>query len=91
MKQPRGRALANALATVGGVIVVALHIYAGVLEKGHPLLRPIGEPNIYVFFGWIFGIGLSVPALVLTRGRSFVALVVVAVTLTSVALLFWGR
>jgi O-antigen ligase len=90
MRQLSGRALANALAAVGGVLVVGLHADAGVLENGHPLLRPIGEPNIYVFFGWFLGLGLSVPALVMTRGRSRIALLVVAVTLTSAALLFTG-
>ena len=88
MLEFRSRVVANTLAALGGVVVVALHLYAGILDSGRPVLRPVGEETIFLLFGWILSLILCVPALILTRGRSRVAIGVLAVTLTSAGLLF---
>ena len=76
------------MAALSALLVVALHLYAGVLSKGHPVLRPVGEPTIYLFFGWTVSVASCIPILILTRGRSRAAMVALAITLTSAALVF---
>jgi hypothetical protein len=88
MPTPRRRVIVNALAALSGLLVVALHLYAGVLSKGHPVWRPIGEPILFIFFGWIVSVASCVPALIVTRGRSRAAIVALAITAASAALLF---
>ncbi len=88
MTESRTRVVANTLAALGGVLVVGLHLYAGVRAGGRSVLRPVGEATIYVLFGWILSFGLCVPALILTRGRSRAAIGALAVTLLSAALVF---
>jgi hypothetical protein len=88
MPESRTGVVANTLAVLGGVLVVALHLYAGISDSGRPVLRPVGEATIFVLFGWILSIILCAPALILTRGRSRTAIGALAVTLTSAALLF---
>jgi hypothetical protein len=82
------RAVANTLAALGGMLVVALHLYAGILSGGRSVLRPVGERTIFVLCGWILSLILSAPALILTRGRSRAALGALVITLMSVALVF---
>jgi hypothetical protein len=81
-------AVANTLAALGGTLVVALHLYAGIVGGGRSVLRPVGEVTIFVLFGWILSLGLCAPALILTRGRSPAAIGALAVTLMSAALVF---
>ena len=35
---------------------------------------PIGEPTIYLFFGWTLSVASCIPILILTRGRSRAAM-----------------
>jgi hypothetical protein len=88
MPESRTRVVANALAALGGVLVVALHLYVGISAGGSSVLRPVGEATIFVLFGWILSLCLSASALILTRGRSRAAYGAIAVTLLSAALVF---
>jgi hypothetical protein len=78
--------MSNALAGLSGLLVVVLHVYVGILSEGHPVLRPIGEPTIYAYFGWVLTVALCVPILVLTRGRSLASVIALAITVTSAVL-----
>ena len=91
MPAVRARFIANVLAALSGVVVIVLHIYAGVLSMGHPVLRPIGEPTMLLFVGWIVSVALCTPVLVLTRGRSRAAIVALAITVLSALLVLVGR
>jgi len=62
--------LANALAAIGGVLVVIGHAYSGILDAGHLRLRLVGEASIFAIYSLILCLCLCLPALVVTRGRS---------------------
>lgn len=86
MTASRIRDTANALAALSGLLVVVLHVYAGVRSRGHLVWRPVGEPTIFVLVGWMVSIALCVPVLIMTRGRSPAAIGALAVTLASAVL-----
>jgi len=88
MSAPRNRVVVNALPALGGILVVALHLYVGISAGGRSLLRPVGEMTIFVLLSWIVNLGLCAPALVLAHGRSRTAIGALAITLVSAALVF---
>lgn len=84
----RIRGIANAIAGLSGLLVVALHLLAGADSKPRPIWRPAGEPTMAVFVGWMICVVLCIPALILTRGRSRAALGALAAVVISAALVF---
>jgi len=88
MTASRVRGIANAIAGLSGLFVVALHLLAGADSSTRPVWRPAGEPTMAVFVGWMICIALCIPALVLTRGRSRAALGALAIVVISAALVF---
>jgi O-antigen ligase len=88
MTTSRIRGIANAIAGLSGLLVVALHLLAGADSKPRPIWRPAGEPTMAVFVGWMICVVLCIPALILTRGRSRAALGALATIVISAALVF---
>ena len=88
MTTSRIRGIANAIAGLSGLLVVALHLLAGADSKPRPIWRPAGEPTMAIFVGWMICVALCIPALVLTRGRSRAALGALAVVVISAVLVF---
>jgi O-antigen ligase len=84
----RIRGIANAIAGLSGLLVVALHLLAGADSSTRPIWRPAGEPTMAVFVGWMICVVLCIPALILTRGRSRAALGALAAVVISAALVF---
>jgi len=87
MTASRIRPIANAIAGLSGLLVVALHLLAGA-DSTRPIWRPAGEPTMAIFVGWMICVALCIPALILTRGRSRAALGALAMVVISAVLVF---
>lgn len=88
MATSRIRGIANGIAGLSGLLVVALHLAAGRNGGTRPVWRPAGESTMAVFVAWMICVALCIPALILTRGRSRAALGALAVTIISAVLVF---
>jgi hypothetical protein len=80
------RAFGSVAAALGGFLVIGVHFAVGLLDSGRLRLRPVGEASGFLVPAWILCALLCLPALIISRGRSRIALVALGVTMLSFAL-----
>jgi hypothetical protein len=75
------------LPLIAASMVVLIHVFAGVIDVGRPVFRPVGHLTLLLVFWWPIALLAAAVALLARRGRSWRAGVAVGVVFVSYLLL----
>ena len=78
----------DGLVLITAAMVVIAHMFAGIMDEGHPVLHPGGHGTVLVMYTWVLATGLAAVVLAVRRGRSWPAVITLGVTVFDVVLLF---